>query len=92
MYVAATRAKRWLVLTFAAERRKEARPSPYIAEMLKGLDDDQIRYHDARTRALLAAGPARPETAAKPLRLRPELSRDAKPRQGRRPGSRAARG
>jgi DNA helicase-2/ATP-dependent DNA helicase PcrA len=92
MYVAATRAKRWLVLSFAAERRKEARPSPYIAEMLKGLDDDQIRYHDARTRTRLAAGQAGPEKAAGPLRLRPELSRDAGPRRGRRAGSRAARG
>lgn len=92
MYVAATRAKRWLVLSFAAERRKEARPSPYIAEMLKGLDDDQIRYHDAGTRTRLAAGPAGPEKAAGPLRLRPELSRDAGPRRGRRAGSRAARG
>lgn len=73
MYVAVTRAKRWLVLSFVAERRKEARPSPYIAEMLKGLDDEQIRYHDARTRALLTAGPSWPKAAPKPLRIRPEL-------------------
>ncbi|CAA7623228.1 Superfamily I DNA and RNA helicase [Candidatus Terasakiella magnetica] len=53
MYVAATRAKRWLVLCFAAERRKSARPSPYIIEMLGGLEPDQIRYHDETTRRRL---------------------------------------
>jgi DNA helicase-2/ATP-dependent DNA helicase PcrA len=54
MYVAATRARRWLVLCFAAERRKAAGPSPYIAEMLAGLDEDQIRYLDDPTRRRLS--------------------------------------
>ena len=60
MYVAATRAKRWLVLSFAAERRKSARPSPYIAEMLAGLQSDQIRYHDPATEKRMKAPPPKP--------------------------------
>ncbi|TAN75442.1 MAG: ATP-dependent helicase [Magnetospirillum sp.] len=62
MYVAATRAKRWLVLCFAEERRKAARPSPYIAEMLAGLDPDQIRYHDEASQRRLKAPPPKPPT------------------------------
>ncbi|WP_096700922.1 ATP-dependent helicase [Magnetospirillum sp. 15-1] len=85
MYVAATRAKRWLVLSFAAERRKTAAPSPYIAEMLAGLDTDQIRYHDTLSRTRLHAGPVAPEKAEKPLRLRPELKVSAGMRKGRPP-------
>lgn len=84
MYVAATRAKRWLVLSFVAERRRAASPSPYIAEMLKGLDEDQIRYHDSVSRSRLLADPvSQPkveskfrgssEPKSKTLRLRPEL-------------------
>ena len=63
MYVAATRAKRWLVLCFAGERRKAARPSPYIAEMLAGLDTDQIRFHDD-TQRRLTAPPPKPAAAS----------------------------
>jgi len=63
MYVAATRAKRWLVLSFAAKRRKEAQPSPYIKEMLVGLDPDQIRYHDDDSRRRLYAPPSKPRPA-----------------------------
>jgi DNA helicase-2/ATP-dependent DNA helicase PcrA len=81
MYVAATRAKRWLVLTFAAERRSPSSPSPYILEMLSGLDEDQIRYHDSLSRARLHAGPSKPVTAAKPPRIRPELKAPAGPRK-----------
>ncbi|WP_173983830.1 ATP-dependent helicase [Magnetospirillum sp. SS-4] len=59
MYVAATRARRWLVLSFAGERRKAAGPSPYIAEMLAGLDADQIRYLDDSTRWRLSQSSVR---------------------------------
>ncbi|WP_041039793.1 ATP-dependent helicase [Paramagnetospirillum magnetotacticum] len=83
MYVAATRAKRWLVLSFAAERRKAAAPSPYIAEMLRGLAEDQIRYHDPQSRERLHAGPPKPAKADKPLRLRPELKASIGIRKGR---------
>lgn len=89
MYVAATRAKRWLVLSFAAERRSAARPSPYIAEMIGGLDEDQVRYHDARSRALLHAVPRPEARAERPLRLRPELKVAAGMRKGRMPSRRA---
>ncbi|MDO8608790.1 MAG: ATP-dependent helicase [Phaeospirillum sp.] len=64
MYVAATRAKRWLVLCFAEERRKAVRPSPYIAEMLAGLDADQIRFHDAATQRRLKPPPLRSAVSA----------------------------
>ena len=60
MYVAATRAKRWLVLCFAGERRKPARPSPYLGEMLAGLDPDQIRFHGDDTQRRVTAPPPRP--------------------------------
>lgn len=63
MYVAATRAKRWLVLCFVAERRKRGLPSPYIAEMLAGLDADQIRFHDAASEYRLKAPPPKREAA-----------------------------
>ncbi len=89
MYVAATRAKRWLVLSFAAERRKTAAPSPYIAEMLEGLDEDQIRYHDTLSRARLHAKTSPPAKAGKPLRLRPELKVSAGMRKGRTPPKRS---
>jgi DNA helicase II / ATP-dependent DNA helicase PcrA len=89
MYVAATRAKRWLVLSFAAERRKAARPSPYIGEMLAGLDSDQIRFHDDATIMRLKAPP--PKLAAAPGRKAPSpkpeagsggLRKDKRPRRG----------
>ena len=64
MYVAATRARRWLVLSFAAKRRKEVGPSPYIGEMLGGLEADQIRYHDDATGRRLRSGPARASAPA----------------------------
>ena len=78
MYVAATRAKRWLVLCFAGERRKAARPSPYIGEMLAGLESDQIRFHDEATQRRLKAPPAKP--AARPSAARTETG---KPKEGR---------
>ncbi|OAN46694.1 DNA helicase [Paramagnetospirillum marisnigri] len=74
MYVAATRAKRWLVLSFAAERRKRAAPSPYLAELLAGLDPDQIRFHDAASEARLRQPPPRPEAAKSSGGKRPELA------------------
>jgi DNA helicase-2/ATP-dependent DNA helicase PcrA len=89
MYVAATRAKRWLVLSFAAERRKAVSPSPYIVEMLEGLDKDQIRYHDTLSRARLHAKTPRPAKTEKPLRLRPELKVSAGMRKGRTPSKRS---
>jgi len=66
MYVAATRARRWLVLTFAEDRRRRAAPSPFIAEMLAGLESEQIRYHDDATRQCLmrAQSGAKPPVAA----------------------------
>jgi DNA helicase-2/ATP-dependent DNA helicase PcrA len=83
MYVAATRARRWLVLCFTDERRKAASPSPYIAEMLGGLDHDQIRYHDEATRRRLTQPPRKPGQPSSGKALKPAkngaLSAKSKP-------------
>lgn len=63
MYVAVTRARRWLVLSFVAERRKRALPSPFLRELLAGLDPEQIRWNDDDTRRRVQ-GSVRPAPAA----------------------------
>lgn len=94
MYVAVTRARRWLVLCFVAERRKRALPSPFLRELLAGLDPEQIRWNDEDTRRRVqgahrsADAPKRPAFGDRPKPV-------PKPRKsggGARPrGSRAGR-
>jgi DNA helicase-2/ATP-dependent DNA helicase PcrA len=96
MYVAITRARRWLVLSFVDERRKRAQPSPFLRELLAGLQPDQIRWNDDETRrrvvggsrspvAAKGAGAASGRGAATPARVRKLGGDGAKPR-GKRAG------
>jgi DNA helicase-2/ATP-dependent DNA helicase PcrA len=79
MYVAATRARHYLILTFACERRKPVSPSPYIAEMVAGLPAGQIRYLDDDTADLVARpAPAKPTAAAKGFKGKPPKPAKAK--------------